>query len=440
MNPPTPPNSPSPAAAEGVPPETRDELLRLLDRETAIARATDGRLAVLLVELRRVDRLHALLRGPNPATTMTLVLERLRKALRPEDRVAAFGEDQVCIVLPRLAHPSQAVLAAVKVLRSLDRPIAHEGGSAVLRPCVGIATLPEHGLSPADLLTAADVSRHIAAMREEGYHVYQPDDMVETEIYRGLDIDLERAIRANELEMHYQPQIELASGRAIGVEALLRWKHPTAGEVEPVTIVGIAERTGLIGSLTFWVLNAALRQAAAWRSEGMISPRLAINLAVSSLIDRELPGVMDQTLRTWGIPAHSVTLEIAESAMIADAERSVAILTRLKAVGLQIAIDDFGSGFTSLSSLKRFPIDTLKIDKPFVQGLLSDPGDRAVVRSAIDLGHHFGLQVAAEGVERQETREALASLGCDLAQGNFICRPLPDAALREWWAAHLPDN
>jgi EAL domain-containing protein (putative c-di-GMP-specific phosphodiesterase class I) len=126
--------------------------------------------------------------------------------------------------------------------------------------------------------------------------------------------------------------------------------------------------------------------------------------------------------------------------MIADAERSVAILTRLKAVGLQIAIDDFGSGFTSLSSLKRFPIDTLKIDKPFVQGLLSDPGDRAVVRSAIDLGHHFGLQVAAEGVERQETREALASLGCDLAQGNFICRPLPDSGFREWWAAHLPDN
>ena len=442
MNAPVPPNSPKAPhpGHEGAPAENRDDLLKLLDRETAIARATDGRLAVLLVELRRVDRLHALLKGPNPQMTMTLVLERLRKALRNEDRVAAFGEDQVCIVLPRLAHPSQAVLAAVKVLRSLDRPIAHEGGSAVLRPCVGVATLPEHGLSPADLLTAADVSRHIAATREEGYHVYQPDDMVETEIYRGLDLDLERAIRANELDMHYQPQIELASGRAIGVEALLRWKHATAGDLDPVTIVGIAERTGLIGSLTFWVLNAALRQAAAWRADGIVSPRLAINLAVSSLIDRELPGVMDQTLRTWGIPAHSVTLEVSESAMIADAERSVAILTRLKAVGLQIAIDDFGSGFTSLSSLKRFPIDTLKIDKPFVQGLLTDPGDRAVVRSAIDLGHHFGLQVAAEGVERSETREALASLGCDLAQGNFICPPLPAGEFRQWWATHLPDN
>jgi EAL domain-containing protein (putative c-di-GMP-specific phosphodiesterase class I)/GGDEF domain-containing protein len=439
VNVPPPPNAPPALAPEGLP-ETRDALLRLLDRETAIARATDGRLAVLLVELRRVDRLHALLKGPSPAITVSLVLERLRKAMRPEDRVAAFSEDQVCIVLPRLAHPSQAVLAAVKVLRCLDRPIAHEGGSAVLRPCVGVATLPEHGLTPAELLSGADVSRHIAATREEGYHVYQPDDMVETEIYRGLDLDLERAIRANELVMHYQPQIELASGRPIGVEALLRWTHATAGEVAPLTIIGIAERTGLIGSLTFWVLNAALRQAAAWRDDGMVSPRLAINLAVRSLIDRELPGVMDQTLRTWGVPAHSVTLEIAESAMIADAERSVAILTRLKAVGLQIAIDDFGSGFTSLSSLKRFPIDTLKIDKPFVQGLLSDPGDRAVVRSAIDLAHHFGLQVAAEGVEREDTREALAGLGCDLAQGNAICPPLSNADFREWWAAHRPDQ
>ena len=201
----------------------------MLDRETAIARATDGRLAVLIVELRRVDRLQALLKGPPPATTMALVLERLRKALRDEDRMAALSDDQVCVILPRLSHPSQAVLAAVKLLRALDRPIAHEGGTAVLRPCVGIATLPEHGFDPAELLMAADVSRHIAATREEGYHVFQGDEAVEAEVYRGLDLDLERAIRANELEIHYQPQIDLATGRAMGAEALVRWRHRAGG-------------------------------------------------------------------------------------------------------------------------------------------------------------------------------------------------------------------
>jgi EAL domain-containing protein (putative c-di-GMP-specific phosphodiesterase class I) len=434
----TPPES-TPAEPEiATPAQARERLLKLLDRETAVAQATDGRLAVLIVGLRRVDRLHALLKGPSPAITMSLVIERLEKALRPEDRLAALDDDQVCIVLPRLSHPSQAVLAAVKLLRALDRPIPFEGGTAVLRPCVGVATLPEHGLAPADLLTAADVSCRIAATREEGYHVYAAEDEVETGVYRGLDRDLDRALRANELQLQYQPQVELASGRPVAVEALLRWSHPSAGQVDASHIVGIAERTGLLGTLTFWVLNTSLRVASGWRTAGPATPRLAVNLAVKSLVDRELPEMLDQALRTWGVSPHGVVLEIPESAMIADAERSVAILTRLKAVGLQIAIDDFGSGFTSLAHLKRFPIDVLKIDRPFVAGMLHDPGDRAVVRSAIDIGHHFGLQVAAEGVERPEIRETLASLGCDLAQGNAIARPMPEERLRDWWAAHGP--
>ncbi|HET7546503.1 MAG TPA: GGDEF domain-containing phosphodiesterase [Usitatibacter sp.] len=416
-------------------PETREELLKLLDRETAVARATDGRLAVLILDLRRVDRLHALLRGPSPSMTMALVLERLRKALRPEDRVAPISDEQACVVLPRLAHQSQAVLAAVKLLRALDRPIAHEGGSAVLRPCIGIATLPEHGFDPAELLMAADISRQIAATREEGYHVFQGDEAVEAEVYRGLDLDLERAIRANELELHYLPQIDLASARPVGAEALLRWNHVKAGAVPPQTMVGIAERTGLIGSLTFWVLNAALRQASEWKASGR-TLRLAINLSTSTLTDRELPAVVDQSLKTWGIAAGDLTLEIAESAMISDAERSVAILTRLKAVGVRLAIDDFGSGFSSLSHMRRFPLDELKIDRPFIAGMLSDAGDRALVHSAIDLGHHFGLRVAAEGVERPELRSALAALGCDLAQGDAVSPALPAAAFREWWTVH----
>jgi EAL domain-containing protein (putative c-di-GMP-specific phosphodiesterase class I) len=187
-----------------------------------------------------------------------------------------------------------------------------------------------------------------------------------------------------------------------------------------------------------WVLNTSLRVASGWRARGTEVPRLAVNLAVKSLVDRELPELLDQALRTWSVQPQALVLEIPESAMIADAERSVAILTRLKAVGLQIAIDDFGSGFTSLASLKRFPIDILKIDRPFVAGMLHDPGDRAVVRSAIDIGHHFGLQVAAAGADRSEVRETLAGLGCDLAQGLAIAPPMGEEQLREWWAAHPP--
>jgi EAL domain-containing protein (putative c-di-GMP-specific phosphodiesterase class I)/GGDEF domain-containing protein len=429
-----PPAEPAAPPAE-LDPSAREELLQLLDRETAIARATEGRLAVLIIELRRVDRLHALLRGPAPATTMALVIDRLRKALRPEDRLAPLSDDQVCVVLPRLAHPSQAVLATVKLLRALDRPLAYEGGTAVLRPCVGVATLPEHGYDPAELLMAADVARHIAATREEGYHVMHADDRVETEVYRGLDLDLERAVRANELEVHYQPQVELASGRAVGLEALVRWRHLKAGEIDAQTIVGIAERTGLIGTLTFWILNAALRQAAQWRAAGL-APRMSVNLSLTTLTDRELPAVVDQSLKTWGIPANDVVLEIAESAMIVDAERSIAILTHLKGVGVQLSIDDFGSGFSSLAHLRRFPLDELKIDRPFVRGLLGEKGDAAVVRSAIDIAHNFGLRVLGEGVETQEVRAELARLGCDLVQGHAVSPALAPAALREWWSQH----
>jgi len=429
------PPDPAQAATPVTPPEARERLVKLLDRECAVAQATEGRLAVLIVELRRVDRLHALLKGPSPATTMELVLERLGRALRPEDRLAALNDDQVCIVLPRLTHPSQAVLAAVKLLRALDRPLAYEGGSAILRPCVGVATLPEHGVAPGELLAAADISCRVAATREEGYHVYAAEDEIESEVYRGLDRDLDRAIRANELKLLYQLQEDLVSRQIVSIEALLQWTHPSEGEVDPANIVAVAERTGLLGALTFWMLNAALRVASGWRAAGPSAPRLAVNLAVKSLLDRELPEMLDQALRTWGVAPQSLMLEIPESAMIADAERSVAILTRLKAVGLQIAIDGFGSGFTSLASLKRFPIDVLKIDRPFVAGMLQDPGDRAVVRSAIDIGHHFGLQVAAQGVDRSEVRDMLATLGCDFAQGAAISRPMSEERLRDWWAA-----
>jgi diguanylate cyclase len=427
---------PADPVADTAESDGREALLKFLDRESAIARATGGRLAVLIVELRRVDRVHALLRGPAPATTMSLVVERLRKALRPEDRVAPISDEQICLVLPRLTHPSQAVLAAVKLLRALDRPIAHEGGSAVLRPCVGISNLPDHGYDPGALLMAADVSRQIAATREEGYHVFQAEDAVETDVYRGLDLDLERAIRANEIDLHFQPVIDLGSGRPVGAEALLRWRHAQAGDIAPLNIVGIAERTGLLGTLTFWIMNAVLREASEWKQKAVREPRFSVNISAASLNDRELPAVVEQCLKTWGASPDKLTLEIPESTAIPEAERATAVLTRLKGLGVRIAIDDFGSGFTSLSDLRKLPVDELKIDRPYLQGLIGDRGDRALIRSAIDLAHHFELAASAKGVETPGVLDELQRLGCDYAQGFLIARPLTQKSFRDWWASH----
>ncbi len=429
---------PTPADPVRHPPPSgdaaREELLRFLDREAAVAQATHGRMAVLLIELRRVDRLQALLKGPPATVTVTLVMERLRPALRAEDRMAPLSDEQVCVVLPRIAHPTQAVLAAVKCLRALDRPIAHEGGTAVLRPCVGIATVPEHSADPAKLLMAADVARRIAGTREEGYHVFQSEDSVEAEVYHGLDIDLQRAIRANELEVHYQPQADFASGAAVAAEALLRWRHPVSGPIAPATVVGIAESTGIIGSLTFWVLNSVLRHAAALAKEGIV-PRFSVNLSTRALVDPDLPDIVEQSLGTWSVPPERITLEITESAMIGDAERSLAMLTRLKGTGVALSIDDFGTGYSSLAYLKRLPVDELKIDKLFVSGLLADRGDHQIVRAVIDLAHNFELRAVAEGVEDEATRAELARLGCDLEQGFRLARPMPEREFRAWWVA-----
>jgi EAL domain-containing protein (putative c-di-GMP-specific phosphodiesterase class I)/GGDEF domain-containing protein len=417
----------------------REEVLRFLDRESAVARATQGRMAVLVLELRRVDRLQALLRGPPAAVTMTLVLERIRKVLRTDDRAAAINDDEVCIVLPRLAHPTQAVLAAVKVLRALDRPIAHEGGTAVLRPCIGIATVPEQGYDPAELLMAGDVARRIAATREEGYHVAPSEDTVESEVYRGMDLDLERAIRANELEMAYQPQVELATGRPVAAEALVRWRHPQAGDLPADTILGIAERTGLIGSLTVWALNAVLRHASTMMA-AVGTPRFSVNVSTRILTDSELPTVVDQAVKTWGVDPGTITLEITESSMIGDAERSMAMLTRLKGIGVQLSIDDFGTGYSSLAYLKKFPLDELKIDRLFVAGLLTDNGDRQIVRSVINLAHNFDLRAVAEGVETPTALEELRQLGCDVAQGFVVSPPLSEKAFRAWWLQERPEG
>jgi EAL domain-containing protein (putative c-di-GMP-specific phosphodiesterase class I) len=197
-------------------------------------------------------------------------------------------------------------------------------------------------------------------------------------------------------------------------------------------MVGIAERTGLLGAFNFHVLNAALREASLWREAG-IAPRLAVNLSPAMLADRELPAVLDQSLKTWGGAAGGLTLEIAENAAIGDAERSGAVLTRIKALNVALAIDDFGSGYTSLGQLRRMPVDEIKIDRPFIARFLEDEADLAVVRSAIAIAHNFGLRVIAEGVETRAAREALKGLGCDAIQGTVECPPLPATALRDWW-------
>ncbi|OOZ42280.1 hypothetical protein BOW53_00085 [Solemya pervernicosa gill symbiont] len=245
--------------------------------------------------------------------------------------------------------------------------------------------------------------------------------------------DLRHAIESDQLELYYQPKLNIHTATITGVEALLRWNHPDRGFIPPEEMVKIAERTGLIKQLTLWVLEAALCQCADWVKHG-VDLKVAVNLSVLNLQDPELPQQVGGFLEKYKLAADKLSLEITEGAMMADPESAISNLTRLDKMGIRLSVDDFGTGFSSLAYLKRLPVDELKIDKSFVLDMESDENDAAIVRSTIDLAHNLGLKVVAEGVEHHALLTSLSSHGCDVAQGYYIARPMDVKSLNEWMA------
>jgi EAL domain-containing protein (putative c-di-GMP-specific phosphodiesterase class I) len=243
--------------------------------------------------------------------------------------------------------------------------------------------------------------------------------------------ELRRAVEVGELVLHYQPKIDLHTGELAGVEALVRWEHPIRGLLGPDQFVPIAEQAALIQPLTRWVLRAALMQASAWRRIGLEVP-VAVNLSMRSLHDEQLPDTISELLRAARTPAQLLVVEITESSLMVDPTRALVILERLRAMGIRVALDDFGTGHSSLSYLKRLPVDEVKIDRSFVKDIATDETDRVIVRSTVDLAHSLGLRVVAEGVEDEVTGALLAELGCDEAQGYHLSRPLRGHDLTLW--------
>jgi EAL domain-containing protein (putative c-di-GMP-specific phosphodiesterase class I) len=280
---------------------------------------------------------------------------------------------------------------------------------------------------------------YMAKQSDSGYVAYIPERDQANPRRLALMGELRRAIDDNQLFPHYQPKIDLKTGRIIGVETLVRWKHPHFGVIPPDQFITLAEYTGLIKPLTLWVLNAALLQSEAWRRDGM-KISVAVNLSARSLQDSQLPERVAQVLQTCGAEASQLELEITESVIMADPLRAMEILTRLSGMGIRLSIDDFGTGYSSLGYLKKLPVDEVKIDKSFVKEMASNEDDIVIVRSTIDLAHNLGMTVVAEGVENQETLTLLAALGCDAAQGYYISRPTAAVDLVRWLNETAPSK
>jgi EAL domain-containing protein (putative c-di-GMP-specific phosphodiesterase class I) len=296
---------------------------------------------------------------------------------------------------------------------------------------IGIARYPTDGTDANTLIRCADVAMYAAKESHTGWKFYAAE--LDRNSVRKLSVlsDFRRALQQDEILVYYQPIVDVAGSTVRGAEALVRWDHPELGLLAPGAFVSTIEQTGLIGPMTRQVLERAVDQCAAWRSAGR-DLSVAVNLSVRNLLDRNLPLEIDRMLTTYGLPPEALQLEITESMLMSDPERVLATVTRLNALGVRLSVDDFGTGYSSLANLRQMPIDELKIDRSFVSPMLRDESDLIIVRSTINLGHDLGLRVIAEGVEDEETLSRLARLGCDLAQGYHVSRPMPAEQFVRW--------
>ena len=388
-------------------------------------------LALLIMDLDRFKEINDTFGHHGGDEVLRQVAGRLKGQLRESDTVARLGGDEFAIILPGIVDEAAAGLTASRILQALQEPLMIEGEPLEIRASIGIVLFPRHAEDADTLLRRGDAAMYEAKRAGTGTAFYTLEQDVDSTSLT-LTFELRRAIEQGALVLHYQPVLRCGTGEVIGVEALVRWPHPRHGLMAPDRFIPLAEQSRLIRPLGRRVLEAAVQQQDRWWREG-ITLRMAVNLSIRNLQDPELVQCVTRVLGTYTVPPDWLTLEITESTLMADTEETLKVLAPLKAMGVRVSIDDFGTGFSSLSNLKRLPIDELKIDKTFVTEMASKKKDGLIVRSTIDLAHALGLVAVAEGVEEASAWVMLGAHGCDLAQGYYLCRPLPPAELVRWY-------
>ena len=380
-------------------------------------------LAVCHVNLERFCNINELLGAANGDQMLRLVGQRLKKTVRESDTIARASADQFLILLNDVDE-SQVLQVAQKVMGCLQEHFDIGEHNLFVRGNVGIALYPQHGEDEQALMQHAEIALRVAKKANTDVIVYNKKHDEYSIKHLALVSDIHNAISQDQFELFFQPKVRIADGTISSAEVLLRWNHPHQGQIPPGQFIPVAEQTGLIQPLTQWVVNNALNYCAQLQQLGF-DLTLSVNISMYNLIETDFDRKVRELLALWSIPPQRLELEITESAMMSNPARSKELLTQLDAFGLRLSIDDFGTGYSSLTYLKQLPVDELKIDKSFVLQMHRDDNDAAIVRTIVGLAHDLGLQVVAEGVELEVQLEQLRKFGCDGAQGNYLCPPLP---------------
>lgn len=394
---------------------------------------------LLLIDLDRFKEVNDTLGHHYGDRLLNQVGARLSDTIRKGDTVARLGGDEFAILLPNVKNLDEAVEIAHRLRHAIIAAFNIDNIDLDVEASFGVAVSGLHGNDPVTLMQHADIAMYLAKTHGKGVTAYDPDLDRRTPQRLALLGELRRGIERNELFLQYQPKIAVASNKVIGVEALVRWMHPERGLVPPDDFIPFAENTGIIGPLTYHVLNLALGQVRTWIDAGISMP-VSVNISARNLCDQTLVSQVVELLQLYDLPTNMLVLEVTESAIMADSSVARVILTQLHEMGVRISIDDFGAGYTSLAQLKHLPISELKIDKSFVLTMQSDPANALIVRSVVDLGHNLGMTVVAEGVETANAINALSDYTCDIAQGYHLCRPINPEAFARWHAEREQTN